>query len=79
MLCIVLLMFLTIQLIMYPIQVITNYYMNGKENYDVFRVVYCGIKTMGSFIYVIRSLRIYYAYKVHDNMRSHFVFRFFKH
>jgi hypothetical protein len=52
--------------------------MDGKENEDVFRVVYCGMKTMGAFIYVIRSLRIYYAYKVHDNMRSHRVFKFFK-
>jgi hypothetical protein len=33
---------------------------------------------MGAFIYVLRSMRIYYAYKVNDNMRSHFVFRFFK-
>ena len=79
MLCLVLLMFLTFELILYPVQVVVNYYMDGKEDQDVFRVLYCAVKTMGAFIYVLRSLRIYYAYKVQDNMRSHMVFRFFKH
>lgn len=79
MLCLVLLMFLTFELVLYPIQVLINFYMDGHENEGVFRVLYCALKTMGAFIYVLRSLRIYYAYKVQDNMRSHAIFRFFKH
>lgn len=78
MLCLLLLMFLTFQLILYPIHVVTDYYMDGKENLDIFRVLYCALKTIGEFIYFIRSLRIYYAYKVQDNMRSHVIFQFFK-
>ncbi len=34
---------------------------------------------MGAFIYILRTLRIHYAYNLQDNMRSHWVFRLFKH
>lgn len=78
-LCMVLLMFLSLELILYPMQVLVNYFLNGHEFADIFRVLHCGTKTMGSFIYVLRSLRINYAYRLEDNMRSHKVFRLFKH
>lgn len=53
--------------------------MSSNESENAFRVLYCAVKTIGSFIYVLRSLRIFYAFKVQDNMRSHSIFRFFKH
>lgn len=33
---------------------------------------------MGSFIYVLRTFRINYAYRLNGTMRSHRVFRLFK-
>lgn len=78
-LCISLMAVLTVELLLYPVQVLANYFLSGDEPAEVFRVLHCGLKTMGSFIYVLRSLRINYAYRLDDNMRSHKVFRLFKH
>jgi hypothetical protein len=59
--------------------VLLDYYLTGHYYDEVFRVLHCSIKTMGAFIYVLRSLRINYAYRLDDNMRGHRIFRLFKH
>jgi hypothetical protein len=79
-LCIVMIAFITLQIILYPLLYIYNYFTQSfPKSEKIYRMFYYGLDGTIYFIYVLRSLRLVYAHTTDPSRQKTWIFKLFKY
>jgi len=71
---------ITVQLILYPIVFVYNFFTNNFEQTKyLFKDFYYAFDGSVYFIYLLRSLRLVYAHEIDTSRSKSWIFKFFKH
>jgi len=79
-LCILMIMFIAIQLINYPLAYTYNYFTRNWGDFKyIYRTMFYAFDGCLYFIYLLRSLRLVYAHEIDNSRSKTLIFKFFKH
>jgi hypothetical protein len=79
-LCIIMISFVALEILLYPILFIHNYFTQSFDRGEYFyRMFYYGLDGTIYSIYVIRSIRLVYAHTTDPSRQKTFIFKMFKH
>lgn len=79
-LCILMITFISIQLIIYPIAYTYNYFTRNWGQYKyIYRTLFYAFDGSIYFIFLLRSLRLVYAHEIDTSRSKTIIFKFFKH
>jgi hypothetical protein len=79
-LCILMIAFVALQLIIYPLAYTYNYFTHNWGDFKyIYRSIFYALDGSLYFIYLLRSLRLVYAHEIDTSRSKTLIFKLFKH
>jgi len=79
-LCIMMIICISLQLIIYPLAYTYNYFTRNWGSFKlIYRTIFHALDGSLYMLYLMRSLRLVYAHEIDISRSKTFIFKFFKH